>query len=886
MQAARSAESSDANLYVRTLARVVGALARHAGWTLLVTGLLTVVCVIYSAKTVRINSDDAVLTSQVEPFRLDFKRFIASFPQFDETSVVVITSDSIGLAEDAVERMRAALEARDDLVASVFAPGDDAFTRDHVFLFLDVEDLDDVSVRLAEAQPALTALAADPSLRGLFNEFETSVDALADGTELPAGFARMADRISDVTEAMEAGQPRPLSWADEILQPDGRVYRVLMVQGEKDYGEAVSTARLIEGIREMADELGLVPENGVEVRLTGQVPLAHEEMVSLQRGLALAGVISLVLLSMILGLGVRSLRIIVATFATLGAGLAWSTAFAMATVGEFNAISAAFAVLLIGLGVDFALHIGLRAEEEMTQGVPVSEALERAALGVGGAVSLCTVTSAVGFLSFVPTRYHGLGDLGIIAGGGMFVTLLATFTVLPALLAVMGPSRRPPHRLSFGLDALYPLVQRRAGTVVVVAAVLGLASVLLSLRSTFDFSTLGMRDPQSESVSTLRELHAEAIVTDYSAIVLAPDMEAGEKLARELEALELVSEVRPPSYYVPDEQDIKLEVLEDTAFFLEPFLQAQSTGPSPDGAALLASLTSLRAAIAALPPDEADAADPARAAVRRLSGNLDQLAASADPAAALTRLDTLVVSDLEERMAWLRRAVNVGPVSFEDLPASMRDRLVAPDGTVQITALPRENLEDVEDLTAFAEAIASVAPRATGRPSVEVGLGDIVTSSFGLAISISLTTIVLMLLVVLRNPLDALLVTLPITLAAFLTTAVGVLIDQPFNMTNVMVVPLILGLGVDNGIHVFLRFRGDESLASAMGSSTPRAVLLSALTTLGAFSSLMISTHPGFRSIGVLLSVAVVFLIVCSLVVLPAMIEVRERFRARQNQSR
>ena len=183
-------------------------------------------------------------------------------------------------------------------------------------------------------------------------------------------------------------------------------------------------------------------------------------------------------------------------------------------------------------------------------------------------------------------------------------------------------------------------------------------------------------------------------------------------------------------------------------------------------------------------------------------------------------------------------------------------------------------------------AIASVAPRATGRPSVEVGLGDIVTSSFGLAISISLTTIVLMLLVVLRNPLDALLVTLPITLAAFLTTAVGVLIDQPFNMTNVMVVPLILGLGVDNGIHVFLRFRGDESLASAMGSSTPRAVLLSALTTLGAFSSLMISTHPGFRSIGVLLSVAVVFLIVCSLVVLPAMIEVRERFRARQNQSR
>ena len=129
----------------------------------------------------------------------------------------------------------------------------------------------------------------------------------------------------------------------------------------------------------------------------------------------------------------------------------------------------------------------------------------------------------------------------------------------------------------------------------------------------------------------------------------------------------------------------------------------------------------------------------------------------------------------------------------------------------------------------------------------------------------------------LRSLFDALLVLLPISLAAMMTTATGVLIDMPFNMTNVVVIPLIMGLGIDNGIHVFFRFRGGESLEAMMTSSTPRAVLLSAMTTLAAFGALAVSGHPGMHSIGVLLSFAVIYLIVCTLVVLPAMLALSAR---------
>jgi predicted RND superfamily exporter protein len=270
--------------------------------------------------------------------------------------------------------------------------------------------------------------------------------------------------------------------------------------------------------------------------------------------------------------------------------------------------------------------------------------------------------------------------------------------------------------------------------------------------------------------------------------------------------------------------------------------------------------------------------DPAWLAAWRLGHSLDALTANKDGAAAAAELETLVISDLQERMDWLRRALLVEEVGFDDLPARLRARIVSAEGPTRVVALPREDVSQVEALRRFVDAVATVAPDATGRPAVEHGIGRIVVKTFRIAISLALVAVSLVLLVALRSPLDALLVLVPISLAALFTTAFGVLIDMSFNMTNVVVIPLILGLGVDYGIHVYMRYRSDRSLGGLMESSTPRAVLLSALTTLVAFGSLAVSGHLGIRSMGTLLSVALVSLIVCTLVVLPTLIELKERW--------
>jgi len=865
------------NLYLRCLTDWVGGVVARPALTLMLVAASVAVAAVYASQTFRMNSDNRQLVRQNAPFRVHYAQFLDRFPEFEETTLIVLKSHSIDLVDDAVDRLIAALEARPDLVRSIHAPGSDPFFEDHVFLYLDADELDDVIVRLAEAQPALATLARDPSLRALFAELELSLEHQSEPSLLPVGFERLALRLSELSDALLAGQPRRFAWADEFLGDGSDVYRLVSVQGRVDFDQAVSSGQLIAELRAIGQELGFGPESDISMRLTGFVPLGHDELVSTQDGIALAAGLSLLLLIGILGLGVRSLVIIVATFASLGSSLVWTTAYAMLAVGELNTISAAFAVLLIGLGVDFGIHLGLRYEEETRRGVPVPEALLAATRGVGGAVSLCAVTSAIGFLAFVPTAYRGLAALGIIAGGGMFLSLVATFTVMPAVLALLPAPRPRPRRPGTGSEHLYAFLSGHAGAVVGSTVLLTVTALAVSTQIQFDFSTLSMKDPASESMVTLQELLDEEILTDYSATVLAPDFASSPALASRLDALALVREVRAPSSYLPEDQPEKLEMIEDAALFLDPVFEERDALAPPSAEERLIAARSLRDRITAMTAADPDA--PEMDAARRLAAALDRLLTSDDPAGNTLRLERLVLDELPERIAWLERALNVETVAFEDLPEDTRRRLVARDGSTQVVALPAEEVSDVEALERFVNAVTEVVPTATGRPVVEAGIGAIVVESFRFAIAIAFVCVVLVLSFSLRSVPDALFVLTPIALAALYTIAAGVLSGTPFNMANVVAIPLVLGLGIDNGIHIFMRFRHDGSLERAMASSTPRAVMLSAFTTLAAFASLSLSAHRGIHSLGLLLSISILCLVYCTIVVLPAMILVRDRRR-------
>lgn len=794
----------------------------------------------------RVNSDLGQLIDQTSDWRVDFDNFQAQFPDLVKTAVIVVSSTSIGEVEEVTEDIVAYLNARSDRFSAIAAPGSEPFFRDHAFLYLDPDQFDQMIDRLAEAQPLIARVAETPDLS---TAFQLLHDAYRNETDAP--FDLLTEHLVASGQAVLNGERGKVRWADVFFQNESTRYQLIFVKPSSSFDVTLPDAEVMAELRAMRD--GLTLPGNTRVQFTGEIPLQHEEIEAAIEGVTLAGWLALALLFLVLLVGVRSGKIIAATFSMLAIGILWTSAYAMLTVGEYNTLSLIFVVMFFGLGVDFALHFSLRLQEETSRGDYLMQAaLAASTRSVGGAIALCSLTTAVGFLGFWPTAYQGLADLGVISAGGMFIACFLTFTYLPAFYQVFGQPRSFQMELPTSDKAVRWLLQRRRMVIITLAVGGGLAAYGAS-RASFDYSVLAIKDAQSESMLALRELQREGLSTDYQLSVIGD----GPVDKARLEALRVVGEVVLPEDRVPVDQADKLAAMEDVQFMFWDFLSAELKAPQGD-------LHRARASAAALLQEL-----PQDGALRALLGEF-----STAPDSQWRAWEAAVLDDLVREMAWLQRALVVEQISFDDLPGSVRSRLITASGQHLSVILPEDNIADVDALSAFITETRQVYANATGRPVLEWGVGQIVLGAFQEALLFAVVGIGFILLLALKQVRTALLVLGPLALAALCSFAVIVLIDIPLNMANILVLPLIFGLGVDNGIHVVERYLGEGDVDQLMQSSTPRAVVLSTLTTIGAFAALSISPHMGTASIGVLLTVAISFLLVFTVFLLPVLLEV------------
>ena len=847
----------------------VDLVCRRAGLAFAAAVLATVVAGYYVQANLAISTRTTDMLSGELQFRQDDTRINRLFPQHVDNIVVVVDGATPDQADDAADALAAALRRQPELFGDVFNPVGEAFFRRNGLLYLEVDELSDLIDRLAGAQAFLGKLWRDPSLRGLFGVLGLVVESAGD-QPLPAELSIVLNAVAATVEADRAGRLDLLSWR-EILSggttaaEDRR--RIIVIKPALEFGSLQPAHRAIGEIRRVAAELALDPANGVRVRLTGSAPMAEEELQTVSQGMELAGALSLALVLVLLMWGLRSPRLVTATLVALIMGLVWTAAYATAAVGRLNLISVAFAVLFIGLSVDFGIHFMLRYRETAAGGENL-QALKRAAGNVGGALALSAVAAAIGFLSFLPTDYVGLAELGLIAGGGMFIALFANLTVLPAMLMLL-PLRTVPVSASSSALRWINIASIRPGINVAGALVLGIAATLLVPRAQFDFDPLNLRDPSTESVATLHDLSRNSRTGPYSATILAAGLDEAKAKAARLEKLKAVKSVTTLASYLPANQEEKLQMIDSAALFLLPALRDGQSAAPPDGAARWSAIATLRPKLAHFAATAIPAGKNARAAAWRLH---DALAGYADPdAAVLAGLEHRLLSLLPNRLGALRDSLSAEPVTLESLPPALRSREMAADGRARIKVYPSEDLRDRAALRRFVEAVRTVAPRATGGPVVILEAGNAVIAAFVEAAALSVGLILLLVVALLRSVRDALLIFAPLTLAALLTIAASVLLELPFNFANVIVLPLLFGLGVAAGVHYVMRERAEHGHAAMLATSTPRAVLFSALTTIGSFGSIALSSHPGTSSMGVLLTIAITLTLLCTLLVLPAL---------------
>src|SRR5581483_1662165 len=533
-------------------------------------------------------------------------------------------------------------------------------------------------------------------------------------------------------------------------------------------------------------------------------------------------------------------------------------------VGALNMISVAFAVLFVGLGVDFGIQFAVRYRAERHDVPKLHSALVRAAEKIGVPLTLAAAAVAAGFMSFLPTDYRGVSELGQIAGMGMLIAYASSITLLPALISVLNP---PGESDRIGYRALAPidrfLETHRLPVIVGTLAVAVLGSPLL-YRLTFDFDPIHLRSPETQSISTFLELGGDPRAGINSVNVIMPSLDEAATAAGTLQKLPEVLQVSTLLSFVPQDQDRKLALIQDLSRRLGQSLHPSASAKAPTDPENIAALNGMADQLKKI---AGNTAGPGADAARRLAENAGRLAQADE--AARSRAQTAFVVPLQTSLNQLRGFLTATRVTRENLPQSLSRLWVTPDGRARIEVAPKGDTDDTEVLRTFARAILAVYPNATGGPISILESSRTVVRAFFEAGFYALISIAILLWIVLRRFGDVLLTLVPLVLAGVVTLEICVLIGMPLNFANIIALPLLLGVGVAFKIYYIMAWRSGRT--NLLQSSLTRAVIWSALTTATAFGSLWLSKHPGTSSMGKLLALSLACTLAAAVLFQPAL---------------
>lgn len=856
--------------------------------TVLAAAFVTLLAGAYVAENLEVNTDEDSLFSEELPHRVIEIEYQEIFPNLYENIVILVDAQNAEEARAAAVALAARLEASPELFSSVHLPRGDFFD-EHALLYMGTDELEDFADRLARVQPYLAGLAEDGTLRGLTMMLARGIRALRDGDVSESSLEPMLERVAAALKARQAGEDYRLSWAEVVagrpLDEESK-RRLILAQPIRDFSEVVAAAKPLSAVRRFATELGLTEENGIQVRMTGDVALAYEEMALVQSQAMSAGMASFVMVAAILLFALRSLRVILAALLSLIVGLVITAAFATLAIGHLNLLSVAFAVLFIGLGIDFGVHLCMGYQESLSEGRDHAAALRQASSKVGSSLVLCACTTAIGFYVFIPTDFSGVAELGLISGTGMFVSLFCSFTVLPALLSVRlreESAERAAKRVRRNLVPTFPT--RYPGVITVVALVVAGCALTLLPQAHFDQNPLLVRDPSAESVQAFEELLAQSRTSPWSLNAVRPDLESAESLAEALEELPTVDGAHSVTSFVPENQEEKLAIIEEVAVFLAPPPRQDGQVSAPTYAEVIAALRDFRTELGRLVGEagaEREAGIPPSVGPvhASLSGFLESLesASQADAQESLAILEEGLLGSLGSQLDRISRALAVGPITLEALPDDLVTRMISASGMIRVRIFPSEDLTDPAALERFVSSVRSVAPRATGSAVAIHAASREVVKSLRQAFTSAVIAIGALLFLIWRAVGDTMMVMAPMVLAGLLTAAGAVVMGVPFNFADVIVLPLLLGIGVDTSIHLVHRARqAAPEDGDLLRTSTANAVVFSAATTIASFGSLAFATHRGMASLGQLLTLGVALTVICNLVVLPALLELRKR---------
>ena len=908
---------TDDTLLARALLWLVRAVFRHHRLIIYSQAVLFVLSVGYTFKFLDFDTNRDNLVGANEKYQHSFLAYKNEFPQQDDLAVVA-ESENPEKNRQFIERLGARMEAETDLFTNLLYNNDLKMLGAKALLLVPENDLGELKNQLRNYQPFIQKFSQTTNLMSFFDEvntlFRTAPSETNAQTESLIQAVPALERIVSQADAglRMAGTP-PSPGITALFDPTGQaqndIYitydngRMFLLTAQPKNIEPLASPGATEKAQEdfngkcirrlrslVAQTKAEVP--GLNVGVTGLSVLDYDEMEQSQKDTMVASVVSLLICALIFIYGYQETGRPVKATVCLVVGLAYTLAFATLVIGHLNVLTITFVPMLVGLAIDFGVHLITRYEEELRRGRTEEAALTKAMVFTGQGIFTGAFTTAGAFLAMGLTHFKGIQEMGIICGSGLLICLVPMMTLLPVLLLrgrqnVMDHDHLDLARGRARIENLW--LERPALVMILTAAACVLAASQLH-KEYFDYNLLKMQSKGLPSVETDEKLVHSAGQSLLCGAVIADSIDRAVSLEQQITNLPAVASVRSIAGFLNEDQTRKLRTIGEIKQDLSPLRFLPPDLAPADLPGLSRTLYSLYGYCGAA-LDEIGTNEPAltgqlrslRAAVERLrkdmlQGDGAELEAHS---AKLAGFQQALFNDLRETFEALQNQDNSAPLRAQDFPPAMRNMFVGASGKFLLMVFPRQDVWQRENQEEFIRELGTVDPNVTGMPVQLYHYTELLKDSYEQAALYSLGAIVILVFIHFRSLSSVILALLPVAIGSVWLGGLMGFFNIPFNPANIMTLPLVIGIGVTNGIHILNRF-AEEQHASILTRSTGKAVLVSGLTAIAGFGSLMLAKHRGIQSLGSVMAAGITTCMIAALTLLPALLNLMLKFQSRK----
>lgn len=848
---------------------------------------LALFSIVYSALFLSFDTNQDNLVSMKEAYQQRYIKFITEFGD-RENIYVIFESEDKKYAKTALLRLVEKLKTKNELYADYIYREDPSFFRQRAFLLLPEPSFENLSQRFDQWNDELNQIFKISNYQELFRfinqRFNFQNQNLEENKkDLEFAFNFLEKIIDGLDEAEKISQLskeelfQPLIGTNYYQDPDGFFFSrngkllFLAIEPKKDYSKTNLIKDPLSFLRIKLEELKQeFPE--LEVGITGKPVLQDDEMASTRADSVWVALVALIGITLLFIYYFKSAKRPVLAIVSLLFSMAWTIGLTTATIGHLNLLTIVFGIILLGLGIDYGIHYLFRYQKER-QNHSLEDAISISIQKTGGAIFTAAISSSVAFLSALFTDFLGLQELGFVAGSGLLLCLISQIITLPSGLLLFDKKISNKEKLKVPTFYYLDGILRKPRLYLFLIIIFSLIVAIPSLNVQFEHNLLNLQDPNLESVKYEKKIIENSDRSTWFAAFISPNKEKLKTFSKKLEKIDSVGSVESIWNFLPENQGYRIQKLQKISSSLKEDPKKEKN-TKLDG--LESELKLLKNKLEKLQDMSL------RASKTEAVEKLDKLLSQIDKPLALleqSKKTEIIKSErafmdfLNDSKDSLRQALEPSPIKESEIPPKIKSIFKGDKGNYVLYTYPADNIWEPDFMNQFISDIRRIDPYVTGTPIQVYESAKRMREGFVLVGLITILVVFLILKNDLKKLKDAAFASIPLFVGIFWLTGFMGLFDIKLSLANFFAMPVLIGIGIDNGVHLIHRYRETNSVSEMLHSTSP-AIILSAFTTILGFGALSFVRHPGLASFGQIMAIGSLTCLMASLFLVPLILKI------------